>query len=129
MVLVTLGLIVLAMLASFLLLLVLNWTVFFPWMRAFTSGTPVSVLDILGMPFRRTDVGAVLGALIMAKQAGVEIGCREMEQACLQGCDPQKLALAMISARRQGMEVTFEELVAADLEGRLSERLQVNERP
>ena len=75
------------------------------------------------MRLRRTDINAVLKWLIMARQAGVTISCRQMESACLQGLDPEKLTLAMIHAKKQNLEVTFEELVASDLEGRLAEKL------
>jgi uncharacterized protein YqfA (UPF0365 family)/ribosomal protein L40E len=94
-----------------------------PWMQAILSATPVSVFDILGMRLRRSDVNAVLKWLILARQAGVAISCRQMESACLQGVDPERLTLAMIQAKKQGLEVTFEELVASDLEGRLAEKL------
>ena len=94
-----------------------------PWMRAFLSGTPVSVFDILGMRLRRADVNAVLKSLIVARQAGVVISCRQLESACLQGVDLEKLTLAMVHAKKQNMEVTFDELVASDLEGRLAEKL------
>lgn len=99
--------------------------IFAPWMRAFTSGTPVSVFDILGMRLRRTDVNAVVRSLIMARQAGVALSCRQVERACLQGVDIEKLTLAMIHAKRQGMELTFEQLVEADLDDRLAEKLKV----
>jgi uncharacterized protein YqfA (UPF0365 family) len=92
-------------------------------MQALMSGTPVSVFDILGMPFRRTNVNAVLKALIMARQAGVVLSCRQVESAYLQGVDLEKLTLAIIHAKKQGMEVTFEELVESDLEDRLAEKL------
>ena len=46
-----------------------------------------------------------------------------LHSAYLQGVDLEKLTLAMIHAKKQGMETTFEELVAADLEDRLAEKL------
>ena len=35
-----------------------------PWLRAYLSGVPLSVFQIIGMRLRRTDVQAVLGALV-----------------------------------------------------------------
>lgn len=87
------------------------------------SATPVPVFDIVGMRLRRADVNAVLKWLIMMRQAGLVISCRQLESACLQGVDLEKLTLAMIHAKKQNVEVTFEELVASDLEGRLAEKL------
>lgn len=97
---------------------------FAPWLRGYTSGVPVSILELLGMRFRKVDVNAVLGALIMAKQSGINIECSQMERAYLQGCDLSTLTLAMIRAKQEEMEVTFEELIAADMEGRLSDKLE-----
>jgi uncharacterized protein YqfA (UPF0365 family) len=59
----------------------------------------------------------------MAKQAGVSISCREMESAYLQGVDLEKVTLAMIHAKREGKELPFRELVEAELEDRLAEKL------
>jgi hypothetical protein len=108
---------------SFLVMFVVVRWVFSPWMRALLSATPVSVFDILGMRFRRTDVNAVLKSLVLARQAGVALSCHQLERAYLQGVDLEKLTLAMIHAKKEGMEVTFEELVESDLEGRLAEKL------
>jgi uncharacterized protein YqfA (UPF0365 family) len=111
------------LLLFFLVMLVFMISLVRPWMQAFLSGTPVSVFDILGMRLRRADVNALLKWLIMARQAGVALSCRQLESAALQGADLEKLTLAMIHAKKQNMEVTFEELVASDLEGRLAEKL------
>ena len=42
-----------------------------PWLQAFTSGVPLNAVEIIGMRFRKTDVKAVLRALVMARQAGI----------------------------------------------------------
>ena len=54
---------------------------------------PISVLNIVGMRFRRIEVNVVVDALIMARQAGVAVSCRQMESAYLQGVDLEKLTL------------------------------------
>ncbi len=95
-----------------------------PWLQAFLSGTPVSALDVLGMRLRRTDVNQVLRSLIMANQAGVTLTAREAERALLRGADLEKLTLALIEGRRQGQELVFEDLVEADMAGRLAEMLK-----
>ena len=98
-----------------------------PWMRAYMSGTPISVFDILGMRLRHTDLDAVLKALITARQGGVFLSCRQVEQAYLQGVDLEKLTLAVIHAKKQGMETTWEELVELELEHRLANKLKPQE--
>lgn len=97
--------------------------VFTPWIRSYLSGVPLSVFQIIGMRLRKTDVQAVLRALVMAAQAGAPVSSIEMERAYLQGVDLEKITLALIQAKKDGMKVTFQELVEADLENRLQEKL------
>ena len=88
------------------------------------SGVPLSVLDIIGMRFRKTDVRAVVQALVMAHQAGASLSAAEVERAYLQGVNLEKLILAFIRAKKDGMAITFEELVEVDQEDRLEEKLR-----
>lgn len=126
---------IIALLVAILILLVGIITfvtfqrVFSLWLQAFMSGTPVSMLEIIGMRFRRVDPRVVIKALIMATQAGVRLSCQELERAYLEGADLEKLTLAMIHARQQGMEVSFKELVQADRENRLAEKLNLPAAP
>ena len=115
---------VVILLATAIMALLIFRFLFLPWLRSFTSGVPIPTIEILGMRFRKVNVNAVLDALILAKQSGVDIGCRQMERAYLQGCDLETLTLAMIRAKQEGFEVTFEELAAAEVDGRLSEKLE-----
>ncbi len=87
------------------------------------SGPPVSVMDILGMRLRRTDVNQIVRTLIMARQAGIALQCQQVEKAYLQGVDLEKVTLAMIEAKKLRQDLTFEDLVDAELAGRLAEKL------
>ncbi len=107
---------------ALMILLIFSFT-FAPWLRALTSGTPVSLPTIIGMRLRRTPIGTVLRFLIMARHAGLDISCREMKSAYLQGADLEKLTLAMIHAKREGKDIPLQDLVEADLEDRLAEKL------
>ena len=82
------------------------------------------MFGILGMRFRRTDVRAVVQALAMACQAGTPLSSREVERAYLQGVDLEKLVLAFIQAKKDDLDLTFEQLVQADLGNRLKEKLE-----
>jgi len=110
--------VVLALLALFMFA-----RVFSPWLRGFLSGAPLSVLEIIGMRLRKTDVQAVLNALVMATQAGAPVSSTDMEQAHLQGADLEKVTLAFIQATKDDKKVTFGELVQADLDNRLRDKL------
>ncbi|MBN2294367.1 MAG: flotillin-like FloA family protein [Pirellulales bacterium] len=107
-----------------LLFLLLFASAFFaPWLQAYTSGTPVPLISIIGMRLRRIPVQTVLRYLIMAKQSGVDISSNEMERAYLQGVDLEKVTLAMIRSEQESKGLKFQELVEADLENRLAEKL------
>lgn len=77
--------------------------------------------EIIGMRFRKCDPRTVVQTLIMAKQAGIELSCDEVERAYLQGADLQRIVLAMIHMKQDGIDKSFQELVDLDLERRLKE--------
>ena len=110
-------------LAVNIVVLVVFAPIFVLWLQAFMSGTPVPMVAILGMRLRRTDANTVVKSLIMARHAGIALTWRQVEQAYLQGADLVKIILAMIKAKKQGLDLTLEELVEADLEDRLAEKL------
>jgi len=99
-------------------------TFFSTWLRAFMSGTPVSFVDLIGMRLRGTDFKTVVRALIVARQGGVVIAPAEMEKAWIQGVDLEKITLAVVQATKSRMDVTFEELVSAELDERLARLLE-----
>jgi len=77
---VVLAIVIVMMLFALLVFLLFVCTML-PWLQALMSGTPVSVFAIIGMKLRRIPVKTVLRFLIMARQAGVNISCLEMESA------------------------------------------------
>ncbi|MDY0167601.1 MAG: flotillin-like FloA family protein [Thermoguttaceae bacterium] len=106
-----------------LVVLSLIGRLFTPWFQATMSGVRLSVYDIIGMRLRGTDVKAVIQALVMAHHAGAPLSVTEVERAFLQGVDLEKVILAYVRAKKDDMDVTFQELVEADLEHRLEEKL------
>jgi uncharacterized protein YqfA (UPF0365 family) len=111
-------------LAFTLLSVALFMTFFSTWLKAFLSGTPVMILDLIGMRMRGTDFKAVVRALIIARQGDVIIPPAEMEKAWVQGVDLDRVTLAIIRARKDNIDVTFQELVDADLDHRLARLLE-----
>lgn len=94
-----------------------------PWLRATMAGSQLSVFEVIGMRLRRVDVDAVVAALVMARQSGVEIHQVDLQRAYLAGVNLETLTLAWIAAQRKQMDVTFEQLVAMYQEKRLGELL------
>jgi uncharacterized protein YqfA (UPF0365 family) len=93
------------------------------WLRAFTSGCPVTFIQLLGMKFRKVNVGEVLTQGISATQAGHPIRWRELESAYLQGVDLQKVVAAYLVFAKRDEKYAFAELVEAERESRLSKML------
>jgi len=93
------------------------------WFQAYVAGVPLPVIEIIAMRLRGTDVKAVVKTLIMANHAGAPLSSEEVEEACAQGVDLEKIILAYVRAKKDNMDITFQDLVETDLEGRLAEKL------
>jgi uncharacterized protein YqfA (UPF0365 family) len=104
-------------------MLVLFLFVVRPWIRGRLYGVNISLVRIILMRIRRSDVNQVMDCLIMALQSGVSISVDKMEQADAQQVDLKKVTLAMIESERQGLDLAFDELVEAELGSRLAETL------
>ena len=105
--------------AIFIVLVVVlfrNCALMWLWFQTKMTGLPLNLLDIVGMRFRKVNPRVVVRTLIMAKQAGIDLPCEEVELAYLQGADLNKVAMALVRAKEEGTEMSFQELVEADLE-------------
>jgi hypothetical protein len=94
------------------------------WFRALVAGTPVMILDLIRMRLRGTDYKAVVVALIRARQGDVMVYPAEMERAWVLGVDLEKVTFAFIQAKKRTMDVTFDQIVDAELENRLARLLE-----
>ena len=112
-----------AVVLVFMPLLVFFWYVVRPWIRSLLFGIRISLLMIVFMRIRRSDVNQIIDALVMALQSGVSIPVEKMERASVQQVDLQKVTLAMIESERRGLGLEFDELVEAELSSRLAEKL------
>jgi len=95
------------------------------WLQAFLSGTPIPMVQLLGMRFRRVAASKVIPAGIMAAQAGARLSWPEIESAYLQGADLEKVIPAFIEATKQNMNLTFDEIVQAERNERLQTLLKL----
>ena len=86
------------------------------WFQAYMSGVRVSLPRIVGMRLRKVNPTVVVRTLIMTKQSGIELSPNEVELAYFQGADVTKIAMALIRATREGRDITFKQLVEADLD-------------
>jgi len=118
----------LAVMAGVLVFVFMPMLVFFmyivrPWTRGLLSGIRISLLLIVLMRIRRSDVNQIIDALVMALQSDVSIPVEKMERASVQQVDLEKVTLAMIESERRGLGLEFDELVEAELSSRLAEKL------
>ena len=93
------------------------------WLRAVVAGVPMSIFNIIAMHLRWINLDTVVQSLIMAKHAGVNLSCADLERAYSQSVDLEKVTSAYIAAKKQNLEVTFDELVEAEWNDQLHEKL------
>jgi uncharacterized protein YqfA (UPF0365 family) len=108
----------------FVILAVIVFAMFGPWLQAFMAGCPISATKVLGMRLRRVDARQVVRCGIMAAQAGHPIPWAKLESAYLQGVDLEKVTLAYIQAMGAKKNWTFDDLVDGARQQRLEKMLQ-----
>lgn len=91
------------------------------WVRAVLSRANISFTQLVAMSLRKTDPREIVRLKIMAVQSGVDIPTHELERAYLRGANVERAVLAMIRAKETGEQVTWEQLMSADVEERLEE--------
>ncbi len=87
------------------------------WLMARMAGVRISFGEIWQMRLRNTDVAEVVRVLCQAKQVDLLVSPAEIEQALLDGVDLKHVIWGMAVARRNGMDITFQESVHAVKEG------------
>lgn len=85
--------------------------VFAPWLVARLSGVPIPFPRVLAMRWRRVDVGAVIRALVIAREARLDVSCSDAEWAARQGVDPEKATRAMLERAQKQPTVAFRDVV------------------
>ncbi len=116
--------VLLAIAAAVLLVTALSVALFFRhWLRALLSGAPVSLMSLIGMRLRRSNIDAILKARILAAHNGVDAPVGKLEQAYLAGANLEKLVLAAAALKDRGEEISWEDLLKASRAGRLAKML------
>lgn len=101
------------------------------WITAFFSGVRISIFsDLVGMRLRKVPPGPIVKASITATKAGLNIGVAQLEAHFLAGGNVQKVVMALISADKANLGLTFERAAAIDLAGRdVFEAVQISVNP
>lgn len=100
------------------------------WITALFSGVKVSILTLVGMRFRRVAPSRIVGPMIKATKAGLDLSIDKLEAHYLAGGDVDSVVNALIAAQRANIELGFEQAAAIDLAGRdVLQAVQVSVNP
>lgn len=84
------------------------------WISALASGVHVSIFTLMGMRIRRVPPAKIVGPLIKAEKAGLNMQISKMEAHFLAGGNLDRV----ITARGANIKLDFPEACAIDLAGR-----------
>lgn len=88
------------------------------WIRARSSGVPLTIGMLIGMRLRRISPHRLVDTLITASKAGLNISINQLEKHFLAGGNIERVIKAQISAQQAGIPLQFEQACAIDLAGR-----------
>jgi uncharacterized protein YqfA (UPF0365 family) len=108
---------------SFGYLLWLWNTIYGLWVRSFTSGADVRLVDLIGMNLRKTNAKLIVDCHIMSVQAKTPISMKDLEIAHMSGADVELVTRAFIESEKTEQGSSFEELVDASRSEKLAELL------
>ena len=98
------------------------FTYFIPiglWISAYFAGVRVAIFkDLVGMRLRKVPPRQIITPKISATKAGIEIELDRMEAHFLAGGNVNAVTLALISADKANIDLTFERAASIDLAGR-----------
>ena len=89
------------------------------WFQALVSGTPVSLLSIIGMSLRKIPARVIVNAYINAHKAGIKgLAITDLETHYLAGGNVSNVVRAMIAADKANIPLLWRQSTAIDLAGR-----------
>lgn len=107
------------MLAVFgLILFFLLLSFFGVWIRALTSGAPISLFKLVAMKLRRVPPARIVDARIQLVKAGLDLSTDLLEAHFLAGGNVINVVRALIAADKANIELNFQQAAAIDLAGR-----------
>jgi uncharacterized protein YqfA (UPF0365 family) len=89
------------------------------WISALFAGVRVHIFkDLVGMRLRKVPPAAIVRSKIAATKAGLDVDLERMEAHFLAGGHVEAVILALISADKANIALSFEQATAIDLAGR-----------
>ncbi|MEM7623760.1 MAG: flotillin-like protein FloA [Planctomycetota bacterium] len=88
------------------------------WFQAKLSSATVSIIDLIGMRFRKVDARIIVINRIRAVKAGIEISTAQLETHYLAGGRVPSVVSALIAAKRAKIPLDWDTAASIDLAGR-----------
>ena len=86
------------------------------WLKAFSSGAPVSMWNLVAMRYlRKLPYSMIVDARIMAVKAGLPITVEEFETHYMAGGDIIQTVMGLINAQKAGIPLEWDKACAIDL--------------
>ncbi|MEM9443765.1 MAG: flotillin-like protein FloA [Verrucomicrobiota bacterium] len=85
------------------------------WIRALTSGAPVSFFSLVAMRLRGIPGALIVNSRITAVRAGLEISTTQLETHFLAGGDVNEVVKALIAAQKAKIVLDYDQCCAIDL--------------
>jgi len=85
------------------------------WIRAWTSGAPVGIVELIALRLRRVPVGMLVDTRITAVKSGLPLTIDDLSTHYLAGGNVEMVVLALIAARKAGIHLDFDRACAIDL--------------
>ena len=125
-----LGIIVIAVIIVIALLVLFSFVPVGLWISAIAAGVKVGIGTLVGMRLRRVSPRKVIGPLIKAHKAGLNLTTNQLESHYLAGGNVDRVVDANIAAQRADINLPFERGAAIDLAGRdVLEAVQMSVNP
>src|SRR3954468_7194996 len=100
------------------------------WFQALMSKADVSLVQLVGMRFRKVPAKVIVEAKIMGVKAGLILGTEELEAHYMAGGHVLRVVQAMIAADKANIPLNFKRAAAIDLAGRnVLEAVQMSVNP
>lgn len=98
-----------------LVFLILIFSFFSIWIRAWVSGAYVGLIELAALRLRSVPVGLVVDNRINALKSGLDISIDQLNAHFLAGGDVQAVVRALIAAQKAGIHLVFDRACAIDL--------------
>ncbi len=100
------------------------------WISAQAAGVRIGIFTLVGMRLRRVPPAQIVGPLIKAVKAGLDVTGNQLEAHYLAGGNVDRVINALIAAERAAIPLGFERAAAIDLAGRnVLEAVQMSVNP